>query len=401
MADIPTLQELKTQIENDLRTELGITTTWVGKVILRVIATVQAAKLKLYYLAIGEVQKNLFADTANSEADGGTLERFGRTKLNRNPFPAGAGIYTLNVTGSAGGTIPKGAVYKSTSNSKSPEKLFSVEAEVTLTGATGQIQVRALEAGTDARLLEADELELTAPIADVDNLADVDSVDTAPTTAETTEEYRDNVLEAFQLEAQGGAATDYRLWALDVQGVRTAYAYVKDGEPFAVQSFIEALPDDSEPGEPPGVPPTSMLDDVADVYELDPDTSKPLAERGRRPLGVYNLEVLAVVPIPVIVRIYDLSDTSASVKDTIEAAIEAFLYEIRPYIAGADGNNRNDVLYLSRLNAAISDALASTVFYTNVEMNVDSSDVTSYAFGQTPGGYGNYPYLLEVQYLES
>ncbi len=399
MADIPTIQELKDQIENDIRTELSITNTWVGKVVLRVLATVWATKLKMFYLNVAELQKNLFADTANTEDNGGTLERFGRIKLNRNPFTATEGIYTLDVTGSTGGTITKGTVYKSKNTSQSPNKLFSVEADVTLSGATGQVQVRALEAGVDARLVETNELELTAPIPDVDNLAVVNTVDDAPTAAETLEEYRAKTLEAFRLEPQGGAATDYRLWALDVQGVRTAYAYVKDEEVFTVQSFIEALPADSEPGQPPGVPPAAMLAEVEAVYELDPDTTKPLAERGRRPMGVFTLEVLPVVPIEVIVKIYDLSDDSAAVVAAIEDAITTFLYEVRPYIAGADGENRNDTLYLSRLNAAIADALSSEVFYTNIIMNVGGADVISYQFGGVPGSFGNYPYLLDLELL--
>ena len=319
---LPTISELKTQIENDLRSELNITNTWFGKVFLRVLATVQAGKLKLYYLFGAKIQKNIFVDTADPAAQDGTLERFGQVKIGRNPYPAIAGIYTLNVTGSIGGTIPKGAQYKSTSNSTSPDYLFIVEIGVVLTGSTGQVIVRALTPGVISALVDSDELELTAPIANIDSLAVVDSVDTTPVSAETTEEYRQVVLLAFQLEPQGGAATDYRLWSLDVEGVRTSYAYTKFGEIYAVQVYVEALPDDSDPGEPEGVPPTSMLDDVEAAIELDPDTTLPLYQRGRRPLGVYNLEVQAVVPVGVIIRIYDLTDDSAPVLAIIEDAIK-------------------------------------------------------------------------------
>lgn len=396
---LPTISELKTQIENDLRSELGITTTWFGKVFLRVLATVQAAKLKLYYLFGGQVQKNIFVDTADPASQGGTLERFGNVKLGRNPYPAIAGIYTLDVTGTAGGTIPEGAQYKSTSSSTSPDYLFIVETGVVLAGSTGQIVVRALTPGIDSTLVTADELELTAPIADIDSLAIVNSVDTTPVSEETTEEYRDVVIQAFQLEPQGGAATDYRLWALDVEGVRTAYAYTKFGEIYAVQVYVEALPEDSEPGQPEGVPPTSMLDDVEATIELDPDTTKPLYERGRRPLGVYDLEVLAVVPVGVTIRIYDLTDDSAPILATITEAIEDLLYTVRPYIAGADGENRNDVLYLSQVVNAIATALGNTVFFSNVTMEIDSALVTSYAFAQDPATYGEYPYLELLESL--
>lgn len=81
---IPTTQELYTSIKSDLETELNINIPVFGKIFLRALAAVQAAKLKLYYLAIASVQKNIFPDTADPESIGGTLERFGIVKLGRN-----------------------------------------------------------------------------------------------------------------------------------------------------------------------------------------------------------------------------------------------------------------------------------------------------------------------------
>jgi uncharacterized phage protein gp47/JayE len=376
-----------------LRSELGITKLWFGKVFLRVLATVQAAKIRLLYTAIAKVQKNIFADTADPESAGGTLSRFGLAKLSRNSYPATAGIYTIDVTGETGGEISEGAQYKSNINSTSPDKLFIVETGITLTGTSGQVVVRALEAGTDAALVSGDEIELTAPIENIDSLATVDTIDTTPISAETTEEYREKIMQSFQLEPEGGAATDFRLWSLDVNGVRTSYVYMKNGETYATQVYVEALPDDSEPTEPDGVPPASMLSDVEDVIELDPDTTKPLYERGRRPMGTFNLEVLAVIPVGVTVQVYDLTDDSPAVLAQIEQACIDLFYTIRPYIAGADGSSRNDTLYLSQIITAIVTDLNNEVFFSNVKMIIDSTEETQYDFGLVPATYGNYPYL--------
>ncbi len=386
--DIPTINELRTQIENDLRTELGITQNWFGKVFLRSLATVQAGKLKIYYLAAAKVQKNIFADTAESENNGGTLERFGRVKIQRNPNPAIAGVYILNVTGQNGAVIPKGTLYKSTINSTNEGYLFEVTAQIFIVGTTGQVNVRALTPGTESQLDIDDELELTSPLANIDSLAYVDSVDTTPVSAEDIEDYREIVLDSFRIEVQGGAAQDYVIWSLDVAGVRTSYPYTKDGQIYAVQVFVEALPDDSQPGQPEGVPPTSMLDDVRDAIEIDPDTGK-----GRRPVGVFTLEVLAVVPVGVTITIEGLTDDSASVVNAIENSIIDLLYTVRPYIAGADGENRNDILYISQIITAVSSAIESDIFFSNLIMEIGGTPVTFYAFGTTPATYGNYPYL--------
>ena len=96
---IPTLSELYTSVKGDLESEIGINLPLFGKSYIRGLASVQAGKLKLYYLAIASVQKNIFPDLAESELTGGTLERFGRIKLNRNPFSAVAGKYEVTVTG--------------------------------------------------------------------------------------------------------------------------------------------------------------------------------------------------------------------------------------------------------------------------------------------------------------
>jgi uncharacterized phage protein gp47/JayE len=395
MADIPTLAQLQSQIENDIRTELGITKTWVGKVMLRVLALVQAAKLKIFYLHVAQVQKNIFVDTATDEFTGGTLQRFGRVKLGRDPYPAVAGEYTLTVTGTSGGIILKGQTFKSSLGSTSPDKLFTVKETVTLVSSSGQIEVKALESGTISVLQASDELESTAPIANVNSLAVVSTVDVTAVEAENLEDYRELVIQSFQLEPQGGAATDYRIWATDATGVRTVYPYTKDGAIYTVQVFVEALPENSTPGFPEGTPPASMLTDVEEVIELDPDTTKPINERGRRPLQAV-VEVLPVVPVATTITISDLSDKSAPVITAIESAIEDLFYTIRPYIPGADGTIRKDTLYISALIAAIFDAIDESISFSNVTITISSTVYSQYTFGNSPVTYGTYPYLFDL-----
>lgn len=395
MADIPTISELQSQIENDIRTELSITKTWIGKVVLRVIALVQAAKLKLYYLAIGEIMKNIFVDTANSEFNGGTLERFGRVKLGRNPYPAVSGEFTLTITGTIGGTVNKGQTFKSSLSSTNPDKLYEVKEAVTLTGSSGTAEVKALEPGADSALQVADELEATNPIANVNSLATVSVVDVTAIDAEDLEDYRRLIIESFQLEPQGGAATDYRIWAADAAGVRTVYPYTKYGEISTVQVYVEALPENSEPGNPEGVPPASMITDVEEVIEFDPDTTKDLNERGRRPIQTV-VEVLPVVPIAVTITIADLSDKTAPVIAAIEAALNDLFYTVRPYIPGADGTNQRDTLYLSATIAAIFAAIDEGINFSNVSITIGGVVYSQYTFGDTYSTYGNYPYLFDL-----
>lgn len=385
--DIPTLATLQSQIENDLRTELGITRTWIGKVFLRVLATVQAAKLKLFYLQAAQLQKNIWIDTCEESE----LKRFGLVKLGRLPYGAVAGIFTLSITGSTGGQVTKGTVYKNTST----DKLYEVITTVVLAGSTGTIQVRALEGGTDSALSLSDEILSTIPIANVDSAATVTVIDTTPVQAETMETYRRLIVESFQLEPQGGAATDYRIWSADAEGVRTVYPYKKNGADTTVQVFVEAVPESSEVGQPEGVAPASMITDVTNVINLDPDTTKDINERGRRPVQVV-LEVLSVVPVPVTITIDDLSDKTTGTVNAITAALEDYFYNIRPYIAGADGENKRDTIYISRVIATIADAIAETVNFSNITVTIGGLPYSQYTFGNIPATYGYYPYLFSL-----
>lgn len=378
---IPTINELYNAVLNDLKTELGITESTFGKTFLMPLAAVQAAKLKLYYLAIASLQKNIFVDTADPESKGGTLERFGRVKLGRGRFPATAGVYVLNVSGEASAVIPAQTTFKSNDDSNSPGKLYILDSEFTLTGSGDKITVRALEAGTDSELLVGDELTATQPILDVEREFSVDSIDTDPGDREDIETYRDLTIQAFRLEPQGGAASDYRLWSADATGVRTVYPYTSEQAESSVDVFVEA-----DAGN--GVANQTILDDVRDVIELNPDTTLPLNERGRRPIGTLNVFVKSVSIGQVEVTVTGLNQSNSDIQDSIEAAIENALAEIRPFIPGADVlAERNDTLTGSKLALAVQGAIGTGNFFSAISFTVNGSSISgSYQFdkGEIP-----------------
>lgn len=392
MITIPTISQLRTAILADLSAQYGGGIPTFGKNFLRAIAYVQAARLKLYYLAIASLQKNIFIDTADPEALGGTLERFGRIKLNRNPFPAQAAKYVIQVTGSIGATIVSSTTFKSNDNSLSPGMLFVLDNTYVLVATTDSITVRALTAGLDSKLAIGNGLTATAPIANVNSPATVLSESVAPLAAEDLEAYRTQGLIAYRLEPQGGAPGDYRLWALDAAGVKQTYPYAKSGATGEVNLFVEANVVDSIDGK--GTPSASLLTAVQAVVEFDPDTTKSINDRGRRPLGAFIVWYLPITPQNIDIKITGFVGLTAAIQTTILNALTDALSTVRPFLAGADVlANKNDIFSVNSIISTILQANPGSQF-TAIELKVSGSVVSTVTF---TAGY--LPFLNSVTYV--
>jgi hypothetical protein len=391
MIALPTLSDLYLGVLSDLETQYGINISLIGKSALRAIAAVQAGKLKLFYLVIGNLQKNIFVDTADSELIGGTLERFGRIKLGRNPFPAVAGQYTVEVTGTAGAVIKASTTFKSDDTSTSPGMLFILDNAYTLVSSPDSITLRALTAGEISKLDIGNTLTATSPIAFVNSSAAVTVETVQPLDAEDLEAYRQAIINSFRLETQGGSATDYRLWSQDAHGVRFVYPYAKSGAANEINLFVEANVADSTDGK--GTPGSLILADVETVVEMNPNTSLPILERGRRPLGVF-----AVNYLPVTIKQVDIVITGAvgftpAIKAALLIAITDAVNLIRPFVSAADVlANKNDVLDVNKIIGIIISSNPGAIF-SSVSFSIDLTPLLTYTFID-----GNIPYLNSVTY---
>ena len=66
MVTIPTIAQLKASILSGLEGAIDVQISPFGKAFLTALAGVQSAKLKLFYLALGFVQRDTFPDLADS-----------------------------------------------------------------------------------------------------------------------------------------------------------------------------------------------------------------------------------------------------------------------------------------------------------------------------------------------
>lgn len=382
MIQIPTLQQLYVSILADLEAEFNTTIPTFGKNFLRVIASVQAGKLWIYYKLTGKVQKNIFVDTADPESQGGTLERFGRVKLGRNPFPAVSGEYTVLLTGTIGAVVPAQTTFKSDDSSSNPGKLFILDTAFTLDG-INLITVRALESGLDSKLSIGNTLTATAPIANVDQIVTVTAETNEPQAAENIEDYRNKAIQAYRLEPQGGAGADYRLWSAEVQGVLQSYPYAATTLSNEVNLYIEATIADSTDGK--GTPSSSLLSDVEDSIEL-PTATRP----ARKPLTV-GVNYLPIIPKDIDITVASFSGITPAIKTLIENAIRTELESVRPFISSIDIlSDKNDIFDTNNIISIILSARPGSVFGA-VTMTVDGAPVNTYTFVD-----GEIPFLSSV-----
>ena len=390
MKPIPTIVEINQNISGDLKSRFNLFSDKLKKT-FNALALVLSGQFHLVYLYLRDIQNNIFPDTATSELQGGMLERLGRIYLNRNPFNATIGRFNISVVGVAGSVLRENLTFKSNEDALNQGQVYVLDLEYTLTGTDDVIEVRSIGSGVEFNLNVGNRLTITEPIIGVDKTVTVTEIIEQPKASEDLELYRQAILTAIQLEPQGGSKGDYRQWATDAQGVRLVYPYVRDSNASIVDIFVEATLADSVSGT--GVPTTTILNDVLEVINEDPDVTKLPYERSRKTMQA-DVQVSAITRVPIDINITGLNNNTASVQSTIESAIVDFLYKVRPFIDGADlRRNKNDILYSGKLQSAVTDSLTNGNFFNDLTVLVDGNAVVFYEFD-----LGNVPYLRNLNF---
>jgi uncharacterized phage protein gp47/JayE len=381
MTQIPTIQDIYDDLIAAFEAEFGISVNDEGNAWVPALCGVLAGKLYLYYLGIGDLQKNIWFDTADSVRNGGTLERFGTIILGRWPFAATAGKYTCSVTGTNGAVIPGTTVFKADDTSESPGKLFQiVGGDYTLDGSGDTIQIVALEGGEASKMQVADTLTSTTPLVNVGLSIAVTTEDVAPVDAETIEAYRENIKEKVQLEPGSWSAVDYRLVGLNVAGVGQVYAYASSGNSGVVDVYLQGNTPVAHPG--PSVSSGVIADYTAALEAV-------------RPLGVFqvNYNSCPIKNVDITITMGSFPAFTSAQQTLIQQALTDFVNSVHPFIAAADNlADRNDVIAKYNLNAEIAAAVPGYGF-ADVTFTVAGTPQTEWEADN-----GEIPFMNSVTY---
>jgi len=350
---IPTTQELYEEHLARLETELAQESPLLDVAFLRVLAITEAGlDIGHYKFAANAVLQNLALT-----ATGTGLDRIG----NDNDTPrkgAEAAILTATLTATTGTEIP------STTDFYSDVNGLRYRPEETVTAAAGvaTLSLKCTELGTAGNMDVGNTFSIASQIAGAETVATVTVVDTVGAEEESDADYRPRVLFAQRAVTGGANATDHKIWAEEVSGVRRTFPYA--GRPASEGAsvpgdrliYVEATTDiDSD-----GIAPGALLDSIRDSINTDPDTGL-----SRSVLGLTDdtLFIESISRTAIIVTISDLTvDASeeSACKSDIEDALDLYLRNIAPFIDGVDAEiDRNDSITNPSVNEIVQDVLKS------------------------------------------
>ena len=132
------------------------------------------------------------------------------------------------------------------------------------------------------------------------------------------------------------------------------------------------------------------------MVECDPGISKPLEERGRRQLGVFQVNFLTITVLTIDLEITGFVGLTPTLEANINSAVTTFLSDVRPFVAGADVLiNKNDILSVNKLIVAVQ----------NVILNENLFDTLDFKVNGSPGGAsfqflnGDIPFLGTITFI--
>lgn len=349
--NIPTTAQLAAAHLARLETRIGQTSPLNDRAFLLVLSTTEAALDIGHYKYAADAALQNLAITAT----GAGLDRIGLDNSTPRKL-AVAAILTATLPATTGTVIPQGTEFISDSSGIR----YKTESEVTAVLNIATLSLRCTETGTDGNLDNGEELSIGSQIAGATTVATVTATATLGVDAETDADYRPRVLFAQRAVTGGSNATDHKIWAESVTGVRRAFPF--SGRPPAEGTsypgdrtvYVEATASiDAD-----GIAPAPLLASVRYAINTDPDTGL-----ARTLLGLTDdtLWVESIIRTSVFVEISDLDVAAAdeaACKTDLTSALDLYFRSITPYVDGVDiASERMDTITSVSVSEIVMDVL--------------------------------------------
>lgn len=386
---IPTLQNLVDQNIARLESSLGQESPLNDKSFLNVLGIVEAEIGSGNYKYSADRTKANFALTAI----GDDLDVIGQNE-NTPRKAAEVAILTATLPATNGTIIPttidfiastNGLLYRCTVAATAALGIATLNLQCTLSGSDGTLEI-------------GNTLEIASQITGAETTATVTAVVQNGIDKESDEDYRPRVLFAQRAITGGANATDHKLWAEAVTGVKKAFPYSgrppEEGASFPGDRtvFVESSADIS----PDGLAPAWLLTDVRTAIGYDIET---LASRA--PLGITDatLFMRSITRTGIYVEVRDFTvdaDKDAACRAAIVTALTLYFAMTAPFVDGVDlPQERTDTISSMTVGRIVQDVIRSYgATASSVGFGLASgSFLTTYTLGQ-----GELTKLMAVAY---
>lgn len=213
---------------------------------------------------------------------------------------------------------------------------YTTKTGATISGGVASIAILASQSGTEGTLQIGDEVILTTTIPGIDSLATITAINVPGTEPESIESWRAAIVQLAAFPPLTGTASWFFNEALGVAGITRAYPYVSQTFPGRVEIF--AVDDSQVDGQPSAGQLTEIEEITATAqknimwaFDLLPNAAKRL-EAFASPIDIYDVVITEGVPA-----------LSASLKQTIEAAIDVYFLTRNPFILGLSPEDQGAV----------------------------------------------------------
>ncbi|RAT16171.1 MULTISPECIES: baseplate J/gp47 family protein [Lonsdalea] len=331
-----TLPQLITTIRNDVLTRLSSDSTLaqLRRSDAEVYSRVQAAAVHTVYGYIDYLARNLLPDLADED----WLTRHGNMKRVTRKAAAAASGYVRWDGATDGLSIGEGVVIQ-----RDDLVSFTTTSAATASGGVLRIPVTCDTAGETGNTDDGITMRLVNPIPGLSSAGQADSIQ-AGSDIESLGDFRARIIERWYWTPQGGADSDYIVWAKEVAGVTRAWTYRHWMGTGTVGVMIAN---------------SDMLDPVPDAATVAAVQSyiEPLA-----PVAGSKLYVFAPIPKSIDVHVRITPDTEET-RQAVIAELRSMLFR--------DGTP-SGVIKPSRISEAISIATGE---YSHVLVS-PSADIT-------------------------
>lgn len=359
------------QIETSMATVIPI----APKSFIRVLSKTLGGIWVLLYQFAGFAILQTFVRTASNKPV--TLNGVTITPLQEHGAAVGvyqgtgqAAEHTITVTVlSQGGTLTSGSKLVNTAN----QILYFVLGDVALNAATVTATVRAVEIGDAANMDPGTVISFVSAQSGVAKDAVILARTVEGSDAETTEDFRQRVIDRYAARPQGGATADYRDWGQGVTGVKRIYPYSggthAGSGPGQVDVYVESSTD------PDGIADAPLLAAVKEAIELDTD-----GIAYRRPINAYvNTYSIDRLTFDVIISGLSSPDDIAA-QAAIEDALTDYFLSREPWITGLSILPRLDIVSQSEMAGVVGRVAASVGgLVVSASLRQNGSEISLYS----------------------